>query len=73
MFYFLLTQTSVRYKIELSKERSVRMKDVIKKGLIIVGIYLLFIAYIMFACNRMEKLDNQSDTKNVAVSLNFGK
>ena len=49
------------------------MKDVIKKGLIIVGIYLLFIAYIMFACNRMEKLDNQSDTKNVAVSLNFGK
>lgn len=49
------------------------MKDVVKKGLIIVGIYLLFIAYILFACDRIEKLDDQSDTKNVAVSLNFSK
>lgn len=73
MFYFLLTQTSVRYKIELSKERSVRMKNVFVKGLIIVGIYLVFIAYILFACNRIERLDEQSDTKNVAVSLNFSK
>lgn len=49
------------------------MKNVFVKGLIIVGIYLVFIAYILFACNRIERLDEQSDTKNVAVSLNFSK
>ena len=47
------------------------MKKIIKKGIIIVGIYLVFAAYILMASDRIERLDKNSSTENVNVSLKF--
>ena len=47
------------------------MKKIIKKGIIIVGIYLLFAAYILMASNRIERLDKNDDLEKVNVSLKF--
>ncbi len=47
------------------------MKKIIKKGIIIVGIYLLFAAYILMASNRIERLDKDENLEKVNVSLKF--
>ena len=47
------------------------MKNIIKKGIIIVGIYLVFAAYILMASNRIERLDKNDSIEKVNVSLNF--
>lgn len=47
------------------------MKKIIKKGIIIVGIYLLFAAYILMASDRIERLDKNDNTEKVNVSLKF--
>ncbi len=47
------------------------MKKIIKKGIIVVGIYLIFAAYILMASNRIERLDNNDNTEKVNVSLKF--
>lgn len=47
------------------------MKNIIKKGIIIVGIYLLFAAYILMAADRIERLDKNDDTEKVNISLKF--
>ena len=46
------------------------MKKILKKGIIIVGIYLMFTAYILMASNRIERLDNDK-TEKVNVSIKF--
>lgn len=50
------------------KER-LKLKGWVKTGLIIVFIYLLFIAYLMLASNRVEDLDNYGDTQNSSIVL----
>ena len=47
------------------------MKKIIKKGIIIVGIYAIFAAYILMASNRIERLDKNDDLEKVNVSLKF--
>lgn len=47
------------------------MKNIIKKGIIIIGIYLVFAAYILMASNRIERLDKDDSTEMVNVSLKF--
>ena len=47
------------------------MKKIIKKGIIIVGIYLVFAAYVLMASDRIERLDNNDNTEKVNVSLKF--
>lgn len=47
------------------------MRNIIKKGIIIIGIYLVFAAYILMASNRIERLDKDDSTEMVNVSLKF--
>ena len=47
------------------------MKKIIKKGIIIVGIYLVFAAYILMVSNRIERLDKSDNIEKVNVSLKF--
>ena len=47
------------------------MKNIIKKGIIIVGIYAIFAAYILMASNRIERLDKNDDLEKINVSLKF--
>lgn len=46
------------------------MKKIIKKGIIIAGIYLVFTAYIFMASDRIERLE-KDDSEKVNVSLKF--
>ena len=47
------------------------MKKIIKKGIIVVGIYLIFATYILMASDRIERLDKNDGTEKVNVSLKF--
>lgn len=47
------------------------MKKIIKKGIIIVGIYAVFAAYLLMASNRIERLDKSDNLEKVNVSLKF--
>lgn len=47
------------------------MKNIIKKGIIIAGIYLVFGAYLFMASNRIERLDESDSTEKVNVSIKF--
>ena len=49
-----------------------KIKDYIRTGLIIVFIYLLFIAYLLFVSDRFEKLDNRSSIDVIQYSLKIG-
>ncbi len=49
-----------------------KMKESLKTLLIIVGIYLLFILYLLFVSDRVEKLDNKSFDKQLNYSLKIG-
>ncbi|MBQ9019222.1 MAG: hypothetical protein IJ097_02785 [Bacilli bacterium] len=46
------------------------MKKIIKKGIIIVGIYAIFAAYLFMASDRIERLE-QDETEKVNVSIKF--
>lgn len=47
------------------------MKKIIKKGIIIIGIYLIFAMYLFMASNRIERLDKNDSTETINVSLKF--
>ena len=47
------------------------MKNVLRKGLIIVSIYAIFTAYLFVASNRIERLDNNDDTEKVNVTIKY--
>lgn len=36
------------------------MNNLVKNGLIIFGIYVVFVSYLFFAANRFENLENKS-------------
>ena len=50
-------------------KEKLKLKGWVKTGLIIGVIYLLFIAYLMLASNRVEDLDNYGDTQNSSIVL----
>ena len=47
------------------------MMNVLKKGLVILGIYSIFTAYLLFASDRIERLDENDELEKVNVSLKF--
>jgi hypothetical protein len=47
------------------------MKKIIKKGIIIAGIYLVFAAYLCMASDRIERLDKSDNTEKVNVAIKF--
>ena len=46
-------------------------KKLLKRGLIIVGIYVVFTAYLFVASDRIERLDNNDDTEKVNVTIKY--
>jgi hypothetical protein len=47
------------------------MREIIKKGLILLGIYTIFTVYLFLASARIERLDLEDDREIVNVSLNY--
>ena len=47
------------------------MKEICKKGFIIMVIYLLFAAYLLLVSNRIERLEKQDELESVNVSINY--
>ena len=49
------------------------MKNVLKKGIIILGVYIIFTLYLFVASERIERLENNSKIGNEEVTLNISK
>ena len=49
-----------------------KMKGFIKTGVVIAFIYLLFLLYLLFVSDRIEKLENKSNSESVHYSLKVG-
>ncbi len=47
------------------------MREILKKGLTIFVIYMLFAAYLLFVSNRIERLENREQNEFVNVSINY--
>ncbi len=47
------------------------MKEIIEKGLIVFGIYMIFTAYLFFASDRIERLEDADDTEYVNVTIKY--
>ena len=47
------------------------MKKILVNGVIIVGLYVLFVLYLLFYSERIEQLNHASDESNI-ISLNYG-
>ena len=49
-----------------------KVKDIVRTGIIILFIYLLFIAYLLCVSKRVEKLENNSgDIKNYSLKVDY--
>ncbi len=48
------------------------MKELIKKGLILLGIYSFFTAYLFLASTRFEQIEKEEKEEIVNVTLNYG-
>ena len=48
------------------------MKNVLKKGLVLLVIYGVFTAYLFLASERIERLEREDDTEPVNVSIIYG-
>ena len=51
---------------------SEKLKQKIKTGAIILLIYIVFILYLLLLSNRVEHLENRSDTEPAIYSLKIG-
>ncbi|MBR3211265.1 MAG: hypothetical protein IKF71_04965 [Bacilli bacterium] len=45
----------------------------LKTGLVILAIYILFVLYLLFVSDRVEKLDSRSKEEQVQNTLKIGK
>ena len=48
------------------------MKKVIRKGMIIIGVYLIFTLYLFAASARIERLEDNSELEKVRTVINIG-
>ena len=48
------------------------MIEIIKKGIILLGIYSIFTAYLFLASTRFEQIEKQEQEEFVNVSLKYG-
>lgn len=49
------------------------MKEFIKEGLIILGIYFILIVYLLLASERIERLEKEEKLELVNVRINYNK
>ncbi|MBR4694326.1 MAG: hypothetical protein IKQ06_00700 [Bacilli bacterium] len=49
------------------------MKEGLKTGLVILAIYILFVLYLLFVSDRVEKLDARSSEEQTQITLKIGK
>mgnify|MGYP007056173267 CR=1 FL=1 len=49
------------------------VKEGLKTGIVIVLIYVLFVLYLLFVSDRVEKLDNRSSEEQTQITLKIGK
>lgn len=49
-----------------------KIKGIIRTGVVIAFIYLLFVLYLLFVSDRIEKLENKSNNSPVQCSLKIG-
>ncbi len=49
------------------------MSERIKTGLIIVGIYLIFLLYLFFASSRVEQLEHNSTEQQSSIAIKLSK
>ena len=47
------------------------MKKILINGVIIVGLYVLFVLYLLIYSERIEQLNNYNDESSI-ISLNYG-
>ena len=52
--------------------KTLKLKKGIKTGLIILSIYVLFILYLLFVSDRVEKINNRSSEEQTSYSLKIG-
>ena len=45
----------------------------LKTGLIILAIYVLFVLYLLFVSDRVEKLDNKTSEEQSQITLKIGR
>ena len=50
-----------------------KLKKGFKTGLIILGIYILFILYLLFVSNRVERMEENENENTVHYSLKIGR
>lgn len=48
------------------------MKNLFKKGIIILGVYVIFTLYLFAVSERIERLDNGNKIENTGVAINIG-
>ncbi len=58
-----------RREMDMTKAR----KTGIKTGLVILAIYILFILYLLFVSDRVEKLDSRTSEEQTQITLKIGK
>ncbi len=46
------------------------MKNVLKKGFVLLGLYLAFTAFLFLASERMENLENNEQIETAVLSSN---
>ena len=47
------------------------MKNILKKGLVLVLVYSIFVAYLLFAMKRVEQLEYHEETERVNVVIHY--
>ena len=52
--------------------KSNKVKGILRTGIIIGFIYVLFVLYLLFVSDRVEKLENKSSDDPVYYSLKIG-
>lgn len=48
------------------------MKKLFKKGIIILGVYIIFMIYLFAVSERIERLDSDNNLENTGVAINIG-
>ena len=49
-----------------------KIREILKTGIVIGLIYIMFVLYLLFVSDRVEKLENRSSDDPVYYSLKFG-
>ncbi len=50
-----------------------KMKNILKKGLVIMSIYLVFTFYLFLAADRIERLNKNAKLENTGYIINIFK